>query len=123
MGKQKTKQEEGPQEPNNLAYNEEEGSYELDVYDQDADWEHPMDYDTISKGADQDNSTYDDSNPYVGEEYADLKNLQQEELENNQMQVRDDRIVKVSSYDQELAKDEEDNRDDLDEEGYPKNDS
>ncbi|MFZ4263481.1 hypothetical protein ACFRAE_15685 [Sphingobacterium sp. HJSM2_6] len=123
MGKQHMKHEEGPQEPENLAFNEEQGSYEFDVQDQDSDWEHPADYDTISAGAHHDDSTFDNSNPFVGDEYADLKVLEEEELENNQMQVVDDRILKVSLMDKELAKDEEDYRADLDEEGYPKNDS
>lgn len=114
-------EEEGPADPQDLAYNEKEGSFELDVQDQDPDWDHPMDYDTISEGAEDDDSTYDNSNPYVGEEYADREELQNEELDNNNMRVSDDRILRVSKLDEELSHNAEDDRDDLDEEGYPKN--
>ncbi len=115
-------EEQGPQDPQDLAYNEEDDSYELDVNDEDPDWDHPSDYDTISEGAQDDDSTYDDSNPYVGDEYAPLEELREENLDDNGMHIEGDSIVKVSKIDEELAKDEEDLRDDLDEEGYPKND-
>lgn len=113
--------EQGPSDPQDLAYNEEEDSYELDVQDNDPEWEHPMDYDTISEGAQDDDSTYDDSNPYVGEEYADKEDLANEELGDNNMHISDDRILKVSKLDEDLSHNAEDDRDDLDEEGYPKN--
>ncbi len=114
--------EQGPADPQDLAYNEEEDSFELDVNDEDPDWDHPMDYDTISEGAQDDDSTFDNSNPYVGEEYADREELQQEELEDNNMRITDDRAIRVSKEDEALSRNPEDYRDDLDEEGYPKND-
>lgn len=112
--------DQGPKDPKDLVYNKEDASYELDVNDNDPDWEHPSDYDTISEGAADDDSTYDSSNPYVGEEYAPLDELQEENLEDNNMHVEGESIVRVSKEDEELSRDAEDERDDLDEEGYPK---
>ncbi len=115
-------EDQGPNEPNNLAYNTEEDSYEMDVNDNDPDWDHPMDYDTISEGAVDDDSTYDSSNPYVGEEYASREELLKEDLEDDNMRIEDDDILKLSKLDEELSHNAEDDRDDLDEEGYPLND-
>lgn len=109
-------------EPRDLAYNEEDASYELDVNDKDPDWDHPANYDTLSEGAENDDSTYDSANPYVGDEYADLDELREDSLEDNNMRITDASNLRVSKKDEELAKDEEDYRDDLDAEGYPKND-
>ncbi|VTP98053.1 MULTISPECIES: hypothetical protein [Sphingobacterium] len=114
--------DQGPRDPNNLAYDSEEDSYELDVNDRDPDWEHPSDYDTISEGAADDDSTYDSANPYVGDEYAPLEELREENLDDNNMHIEGESIVRVSKEDEELSRDAEDYRDDLDEEGYPKND-
>ncbi|MDR2282037.1 MAG: hypothetical protein LBE37_02450 [Sphingobacterium sp.] len=109
-------------EVNDLAFDEERGSYRLDVDDNDPDWDHPADYDTLSRGAESDVSTYDASNPFVGSEYADLNDLKAEEWENSGMRVTGKGNFKLSKLDKEIAKDEEDRRDDLDEEGYPKRD-
>lgn len=107
-------------EVNDLAFDEEKGSYRLDVDDDDPDWDHPADYDTLSRGADNDVSTYDGSNPFVGSEYADLDDLKQEDWRNSGMRITDKNNFKLSKLDKEISKDEEDFRDDLDEEGYPK---
>jgi len=109
-------------EPKDLAYNAEEASFELDVNDSDPDWDHPADYDTISEGAETDDSTYDSSNPFVGDEYADLDELRADRLSDNHMHIVGESSLQVSKEDEELARDEEDYRDDLDEEGYPIND-
>lgn len=115
-------QEQGPEEPQDLTYNEQEDSYEMDVSDEDPDWEHPMDYDTISEGAQDDDSTYDEANPFVGEEYAPKDELQEEALQDDQMHIDRGPIVHLSAEDEKLAEDQEDERGDLDEEGYPKKD-
>ncbi|MFD2555795.1 hypothetical protein [Sphingobacterium tabacisoli] len=109
-------------EVNDLTYDEEKGSYRFDVDDDDPDWDHPADYDTLSQGAQEDLSTYDVSNPFVGSEYANLDNLKQEDLERSGMRITDKKNFKLSKLDKEISKDEEDYRDDLDEEGYPKRD-
>lgn len=108
-------------EVKNLAFDKEKGSYELDVNDNDPDWDHPANYETVSEGAEQDTSEYDSSNPFVGSEYADLEELQEQELEKSGMHITKAKNLKVSKLDKELGKDDEDLRDDLDEEGYPIN--
>lgn len=107
-------------EAKDLSYDERKGSYEFDVDDDDPEWDHPADYDTLSEGAEDDMSTYDVSNPFVGSEYADLDDLRQEDLENSGMRITNKKNLKTSKLDRDLAKDEEDFRDDLDEEGYPR---
>jgi len=118
--KQINDEDQGPKDPNNLAYNAEDSSYEFDVNDNDPDWDHPSDYNSISEGAADDDSTYDSSNPYVGDEYSSLDELEEDDLEDSNMHIEGEGIVRVSKEDEELAKDAEDDRDDLDEEGYPK---
>lgn len=107
-------------EVNDLAFDEEKGSYRFDVDDNDPDWDHPADYDTLSRGAENDASTYDVSNPFVGSEYSDLEDLKKENLNNLGMRITDKKNFKLSKLDKEISKDDEDYRDDLDEEGYPK---
>lgn len=106
-------------EVSDLAFDEEKGSYRFDVEDNDPDWDHPADYDTLSRGAEDDASTYDVSNPFVGSEYSDLDDLKKENLNNLGMRITGKSNLKLSKLDKEIAKDEEDYRDDLDEEGYP----
>ena len=113
-------EEEEELEVNDLAFDEEKGSYRFDVDDNDPDWDHPADYDTLSQGADNDASTYDVSNPFVGSEYANLGDLQKEDLDNSGMRITGKGNFKLSKLDKEISKDEEDYRDDLDAEGYPK---
>lgn len=107
-------------EVNDLAFDEEKGSYRFDVEDNDPDWDHPADYDTLSQGAENDTSNYDVSNPFVGSEYANLDDLKQEDWSNSGMRITGKNNFKLSKLDKEISKDEEDYRDDLDEEGYPR---
>src|SRR5690606_37029131 len=67
----KLTQDQGPEEPQDLNYDDQKDSYEMDVGDEDPDWEHPIDYDNWGRGAQDDNSTYNEANPYNGDEYAD----------------------------------------------------
>ncbi|MBE8721326.1 hypothetical protein C4F40_11380 [Sphingobacterium sp. Ka21] len=107
-------------EVDDLSFDEEKGSYKLDVDDDDPDWDHPADYATISEGAEEDSSEYDNSNPLVGNEYAELDELKEQNLSRSNMHVTSEENLKVSKRDDELSQTEEDYRDDLDEEGYPK---
>ncbi|TJZ53823.1 hypothetical protein FAZ15_16505 [Sphingobacterium olei] len=107
-------------EADDLSFDEEKGSYELDVDDDDPDWDHPADYATISKGAEEDSSEYDNSNPLVGNEYAELDELKEQNLNRSNMHITSEESLKVSKRDEELSQTEEDSRDDLDEEGYRK---
>src|SRR5690606_39997315 len=118
----KRTQHQGTAEPQDLNYDEQKDSYEMDVGDEDPDWEHPMDYDTLGRGAQDDDSTYDEANSYIGDEYADDQELKAEALDDQQMHIDSGQIVQLSSEDEKLAEDGEDLRDDVDEEGYPIND-
>lgn len=107
----------------NLAFDEDKKSFELDVNSEDPDYDHPSDYETISDGAVDDDSTYDNSNPYVGDEYASKKEIAKDELLEAGMHVDKGESVKLNIEDKILSKTPEDDRDDLDEEGYPINDA
>ncbi len=117
-----TKTESSDTNKENLSFDEHKNSFELDVKGQNPDYDHPMGYETVAKGAADDDSTYDNSNPYVGDEYADKAEIADDELEDLGMHVDSGQSVKVSKKDEMLAHTAEDDRDDLDEEGYPKND-
>jgi hypothetical protein len=103
-----------------LIYDSEKESYEYDVAGDNPDYQHPADYPTLSEGAEDDDSTYDEANPFVGDEYAEKDELKEDNLENSNMHIVEEDALKTSSYDKKIAEDMEDFRDDLDEEGYPK---
>ncbi len=107
---------------NDLSFNKDKNSYELDVKGEETDYDHPMNYDTISTGSVNDDSTYDEANPYVGDEYADKEEVVEEGLDEMGMHIDNGESVILSPEDEILARTEEDERDDLDEEGYPVND-
>jgi len=110
-----------PDLPHDLAFDPKKGTFALDVNDNDPDWDHPADYETVSEGAKDDNSTYDNSNPLVGDEYADQKELRDDAFDDAGIRIVRPKDLRVSKLDEELSKTEEDYRDDLDAEGYPKN--
>lgn len=106
---------------NDLSFNEQDGSYELDVKSSDPDYDHPDPYDTSAPNGEDDNSTWDEANLTVGNEYD--KNVSLEtDVDKLAMHIDDGRDP-VLPIDKELAKTPEDDRDDLDEEGYPVNDA
>lgn len=107
---------------NELSYDKQKNSYEYDVKGEEKDYDHPLPYDTISTGAVNDDSTYDEANPYVGNEY-DEDGQVDEQIDGNGMYIDEtgDSVL-LDPTDKLLAQTEEDFRDDLDEEGYPKND-
>lgn len=108
---------------NELTYDKTKKTYELDVKKgEEKDYDHPMNYDTIATGSVDDDSTYDEANPYVGDEYANKKETAEDELEELAMHIDEGESVIVDPEDELLSRTEEDYRDDLDEEGYPKND-
>jgi hypothetical protein len=109
---------------NDLSFDEEKQSYELDVKGGDKDYDHPMPYETVATGSVDDNSTFDEANPYVGDEYATDQEKVSDKLEELGMHVDNtgDSVL-LSPEDEILSRTEEDYRDDLDEEGYPKNDA
>jgi len=109
-----------------LSYNEEDDSFELDVESTDEDYDHPDPYKTsVKKGSDFD-SDFDEANLTVGDEY--LRPNDSPEVPNPVvgevgMYIDSGKIVELDPIDEELAHTPEDDRDDLDDEGYPRNDS
>ncbi|MES2279116.1 MAG: hypothetical protein V4592_24000 [Bacteroidota bacterium] len=106
----------------NLKYNADKNSFEYDVKSDDPDYDHPDPYDTTVKNGEDISSTYDEANPYdVNGEYDAKRNIETD-ADDLAMHIDDGEIVEVDAADAALARTPEDDRDDLDEEGYPKND-
>lgn len=102
-----------------LRYNEEENSFELDPETSDTEYEHPEPYDTAAPEGEDDNSTYDEENPYTPDEYRDKRSALEGELVELDEEVVDDELIELDEADRKLAETPEDDRGDLDEEGYP----
>lgn len=105
-----------------LAYNADDGSYEYDVDSDDPDYVHPDPYHTSVKNGDDMNSTYDEANPYdAGDEYIPNESLETD-ADDLGMHIGGEEEVEIDPVDDILSRTDEDNRPDLDEEGYPVND-
>jgi hypothetical protein len=105
-----------------LSYNKADNSYEYDVKSDDPDYDHPDPYNTSVKNGSDFDSTYDEANPYDAvDEYIPNENLETD-VDLLGMHVDNGESVLVDPADDALARTPEDDRDDLDEEGYPKND-
>ena len=106
----------------NLNYNAEEDSFEYDVKSDDPEYQHADPYNTSVKNGEDMNSTYDEANPYdAGDEYIPNESLETD-VDKLAMHIDDGHIVELDAADKALAHTPEDDRTDLDEEGYPKND-
>jgi hypothetical protein len=106
-----------------LRFNADDNSYELDVKSDDPDYDHPDPYNTSQKNGADMNSTYDEANPYdVVDEYIPNESLETD-VDQLGMHIDDDENLEIDPVDSILARTPEDDRDDLDEEGYPKNDT
>lgn len=106
----------------NLAFNEEADSFELDVKSEDPDYDHPDPYDTAAPHGEDDNSTWDEANIYSAKGEYDADRSLETDAEGLGMHIVDENSLDLNSTDKALAHTPEDDRDDLDEEGYPKND-
>jgi len=105
-----------------LKFNADDNSYEYDVKSDDPDYDHPDPYKTSVKNGDDMNSSYDEANPYDAvDEYIPNESLE-DDVDQLGMHVDNGEIVELDPTDVALAHTPEDDRDDLDEEGYPKND-
>jgi hypothetical protein len=104
-----------------LSYNEEDDSFELDVESTDGEYDHPDPYDTAVRAGGDFDSDYDEANPTAVNEYDKDLSLENE-VEKLGMHIDRGDIVHVDPIDEEMAQTPEDYREDLDEEGYPKND-
>lgn len=105
----------------NLNFNEDDNSFELDVKSDDPDYDHPDPYNSAAKNGDDINSTYDEANPYAADEYIPNETLETD-VDQLGMHIDSGKIVEVDPADEAISRTPEDDRDDLDEEGYPKND-
>jgi len=105
-----------------LKYNADDNSFEYDVKSNDPDYDHPDPYNTSVKNGNDMNSSYDEANPYDAvDEYIPNESLE-DDVDQLGMHVDNGEIVELDPTDAALARTPEDDRDDLDEEGYPKND-
>lgn len=106
----------------NLSYDKDKNSFEFDVKGKDEEYDHPLPYDTSAPNGEDSISTYDESNPYNGLEYDNEKEMS-ERLDGAGMRIDNSgESVVLSPEDEILSRTPEDERDDLDEEGYPVND-
>jgi hypothetical protein len=106
-----------------LTFNAEDNSFEYDVKSDDPDYQHPDPYNTSVKNGEDMNSTYDEANPFDAvDEYIPNESLETD-ADKLGMHVDDGEIIELNAMDRALGHTPEDDRDDLDEEGYPKNDS
>ena len=77
---------------------------------------------TAVKNGEDMNSTYDEANPYdAGDEYIPKESLETD-VDDLGMHIGGEEAIAVDPIDDILSRTEEDNRPDLDEEGYPIND-
>lgn len=105
-----------------LSFNEEENSFEYDVKSEDPSYDHPDPYNTTAKNGEDINSTYDEANPYdATDEYIPNESLETD-VDKLGMHIEDEDELEADPIDKALSHTPEDDRDDLDEEGYPKND-
>lgn len=106
----------------NLTYDRNKNSFVYDVKGPEKEYDHPLPYDTSAPNGEDSNSSYDESNPYIGSEYNDDEQIG-ENLEEAGMHIDYGEIVALAAEDELLARTPEDEREDLDEEGYPINDT
>lgn len=106
-----------------LSFNEEDDSFEIDVRSEDEDYDHPDPYNTAAKNGTDFDSDYDEANLTAVDEYRRVNDDIEPEIDEYGMHIDSGKITKLSNLDEELARTPEDDRDDLDEEGYPKNDA
>ncbi|QQL48600.1 hypothetical protein [Mucilaginibacter ginkgonis] len=106
-----------------LRYDADEDSYELEVPSDDPDYDPPALFETAAKNGSDMNSDYDEANPYDIQGEYDRNRSIETDADSLGMHVEDASAEEVSAIDKALAHTPEDDRDDLDEEGYPINDA
>lgn len=106
----------------NLSYDKNKNSFEFDVKDKETEYDHPLPYNTSAPNGEDSISSYDEANAYNGDEYSTREEFA-EDLEEAGMHIDHGESVELSPEDMLLAKTPEDERTDLDEEGYPVNDT
>jgi len=120
MEKRKGKPENKESAAQDLKYNEEKDSFEIDVEGSVKNYEHPSPYETAAEDGEDMDSDWDEANPYVGDEYEEESLTSA--IEDQEMHIDEGRVVELDPEEEELTNVPEHERRDLDEEGYPKND-
>ena len=107
-----------------LVYDPEKDSFEIDVQSDDEDYVHPDPYTTSVKNGSDFDSDFDEANITANDEYhrANDGAAEVSEADEYGMHIDSGKIAQLNPLDERLAETPEDQRDDLDEEGYPKND-
>lgn len=102
-----------------LKFNEEKDSFELEAETEDAEYQHPEPYDTAAPRGEDNNSTYDEENPYTADEYRDKKGQATHELEGLDTVIADEKLAGLDDVDERIADTGKGDAADLDDEGYP----
>jgi hypothetical protein len=102
-----------------LAFDENKNSYEMDVIADDPDYIHHSPYDTTVENGSDARSDFDEANPTAVNEYNKNASLESD-LDDLAMHVQTEEDI--IEDEESFSETPEDNRDDLDREGYPKND-
>ena len=115
----------GAESTEDLTYDPEKDSFEIDVQSTDGEYDHPDPYTTSVKSGSDFDSDFDEANITANDEYHRANDDASEVPEAGEfgMHIDSGKIVQLDPLDEELAMTPEDERDDLDEEGYPKNDA
>lgn len=106
-----------------LKYDPETNSYEIEIASDDPDYDPPALFETAAPNGSDFDSSYDEANPYDTLGEYDKNRSLETDAEGLGMHIDDGNIVELDPVDEALAHTPEDDRDDLDEEGYPKNDA
>jgi hypothetical protein len=106
----------------NLSFNEKDDSFEFDVESDDPDYDHPDPYNSSVKNGSDFDSSYDEANPYAVDEYIPDESLETD-VDDLGMHIDKGNIVRIDPMDEIISRTPEDKRTDLDEEGYPINDT
>lgn len=109
----------------NLSFDPEKDSFEIDVESDDKDYVHPDPYSTGAKNGSDFDSDFDEANLTANDEYHRVNDGvgADADVEEFGMHIDSGKIVQLDPLDESLSQTLEDERPDLDEEGYPKNDS
>jgi hypothetical protein len=104
---------------NELSYDKESNSYELDFKGDEHRYDHPLPYNTAAPNGEDSLSSYDDANPFLEGDASLQSQLDEQYSENGMRIISDEDELLSSPEDKMLSRTAEDTRDDLDEEGYP----
>lgn len=106
-----------------LKYNEAQNSFELDVEMQEEDeYQHEDPYNVVAPDGEDDNSTWDEANLDATDEYRSKETEFHNQMDRLGMDIVDENALQLSEADEQQAATPEDQRGDLDEEGYPMQD-